>query len=103
MNSQEYDRAVNLVLTERRAGAAFIKSKLLLSDSKVARLLVEMEISGVVSPMTSGGARLVLQPRPLPLPSTLDERAGIEPKQPLRLIKNDASTDRNTNNAPALN
>ena len=56
----DYDRAVQLVGTEGRAGASFLKQRLLLSDSKVQRLLKQMESAGVVSRPGAGGAREVL-------------------------------------------
>ena len=72
-NSEDYIKAVNLVLTERRAGAAFLKQKLLLSDSKVARLLKEMQENGVVSKVLLGGARnVLLDPPPPPPPPEVD-------------------------------
>lgn len=65
MNDKDYLKAVELVATERRAGTAFLRQKLLLSDSKIQRLLKQMEKNGVVSAMGPGGARQVLVPPPV--------------------------------------
>ena len=75
IKNEEYSKAVHLVLTERRAGAAFLKQRLLLSDSKVARLLKDMEKNGVVSKVLPGGARNVLLDPPPP-PESEDAEAG---------------------------
>lgn len=65
---KDYQLAVNLVLTERRAGAAFLKQRLLLSDSKVNRIFKQMEKDGVVSKLGAGGVRQVLLPPPVVIP-----------------------------------
>jgi len=71
MKTTDYDLAVHLVATERRAGTSFLKQQLRLSESKVARLIKQMEINGVISKPGKGGAREVLiepfvQPQPQP-------------------------------------
>jgi len=74
---KDYEKAVLLVLTERRAGPAFLKQKLLLSDSKVSRMLKQMEKEGVISKVGAGGARHVLKPAPaIPAPAAADKLTG---------------------------
>jgi len=60
MKLHEYELAITLVATEQRAGAAFLRQRLLLSESKVQRLLKQMEKDEIVSPVLAGGAREVL-------------------------------------------
>lgn len=79
-NNEDYLKAVHLVLTERRAGAAFLKQKLLLSDSKVARLLKDMEKNGVVSKVLPGGARNVLLDPPPPIETENANAERVENK-----------------------
>ena len=65
--NQDYQHAVNLVLTERRAGPAYLKQKMLLSDSKVSRIIKQLEKDGVISKAGAGGARTVLKEAPKPV------------------------------------
>ena len=69
MKDQDYLNAVKLVATERRAGNAFLRQRLLLSESKVQRLLRQMEKNGVISPVGPGGVRQVLAPVPVKAPA----------------------------------
>jgi len=61
MKDPDFDRLVTLIMTERRTGLAFLKHRLLLSDSKVMRYLHMLEIDGVLSPEKPGGARDILR------------------------------------------
>lgn len=75
--SVDYEKAVQLVATTRKTGIAFLRQKLLLSESKVSRLLARMEKEGVISTVQSGGIRTVLIEPPAQDVTTRDDSAEV--------------------------
>ncbi|MDR1529664.1 MAG: DNA translocase FtsK 4TM domain-containing protein [Burkholderiales bacterium] len=59
-----YDRAVELVLKSRRPSISWVQRNLGIGYNRAARLIEQMERSGLVSPMQSSGNREVLAPAP---------------------------------------
>jgi len=57
-----YDQAVALVLKSRRASISFVQRDLRIGYNRAARLIEQMEKSGIVTPMQSNGNREVLAP-----------------------------------------
>jgi S-DNA-T family DNA segregation ATPase FtsK/SpoIIIE len=57
-----YDQAVQVVLKNRRASISLVQRHLRIGYNRAARLLEQMENSGVVSPMQSNGNREILVP-----------------------------------------
>jgi len=57
-----YDQAVAIVIDSRRASISLIQRHLRIGYNRAARLVEQMEVSGVVSPMESNGSRTVLVP-----------------------------------------
>jgi S-DNA-T family DNA segregation ATPase FtsK/SpoIIIE len=57
-----YDQAVQVVLKNRRASISLVQRHLRIGYNRAARLLEQMENSGVVSPMQSNGNRDILVP-----------------------------------------
>lgn len=57
-----YDEAVAFVLETRKASISSVQRKLRIGYNRAARLIEQMETSGVVSPMASNGNREVLAP-----------------------------------------
>ena len=57
-----YDQAVEIVLKDRKASISYVQRKLRIGYNRSARLLEEMEKSGLVSSLTSSGQRDVLVP-----------------------------------------
>lgn len=57
-----YDEAVSIVLKSRRASISFVQRNLRIGYNRSARLLEEMEKSGLVSSMQTNGNREVLVP-----------------------------------------
>ena len=57
-----YDEAVALVLDSRKASISSVQRKLRIGYNRAARLIEQMEVSGVVSEMGSNGNREVLAP-----------------------------------------
>jgi S-DNA-T family DNA segregation ATPase FtsK/SpoIIIE len=57
-----YDQAVAVVLKTRRASISLVQRHLRIGYNRAARLLEQMENSGVVSPMQSNGNREILVP-----------------------------------------
>ena len=57
-----YDEAVALVLKTRRASISSVQRQLRIGYNRAARLIEEMERTGLVSPMQSNGNREVLSP-----------------------------------------
>ena len=55
-----YDRAVNIVLSERKASTSFIQRHLQIGYNRAARIIERMEAEGVVSPANHVGKREVL-------------------------------------------
>lgn len=59
-----YDQAVAIVLKNRRASISLVQRHLRIGYNRAARLLEQMEQSGIVSPMRSNGNREILVPVP---------------------------------------
>lgn len=57
-----YDQAVEIVLKNRRASISSVQRHLRIGYNRAARLLEQMEQSGLVSPMQSNGNREILVP-----------------------------------------
>ncbi|WP_036165883.1 DNA translocase FtsK [Massilia sp. 9096] len=57
-----YDQAVAVVLKNRRASISLVQRHLRIGYNRAARLLEQMETSGIVSPMQSNGNRDILVP-----------------------------------------
>ncbi|MFO1287930.1 MAG: DNA translocase FtsK 4TM domain-containing protein [Rubrivivax sp.] len=58
-----YDQAVAIVLQHRRASISLVQRHLRIGYNRAARLLEQMEKSGLVSPMASNGNREIIAPR----------------------------------------
>ena len=58
-----YDQAVAVVLKTRRASISLVQRHLRIGYNRAARLLEQMEKSGLVSPMQTNGNRDILVPR----------------------------------------
>ena len=59
-----YDQAVAIVAKDRKCSTSYIQRKLAIGYNKAARLVEQMEDSGVVSPANHVGKREVLVPEP---------------------------------------
>ena len=57
-----YDQAVEIVLRTRRASISLVQRHLRIGYNRAARLIEQMEQSGIVSPMQPNGNREVLVP-----------------------------------------
>ena len=57
-----YDEAVAIVLKTRKASISSVQRKLRIGYNRAARLIEQMEVSGVVSEMGTNGNREVLAP-----------------------------------------
>ena len=57
-----YDEAVAVVLESGKASISSVQRKLRVGYNRAARLIEQMEASGVVSPMSSNGSREILAP-----------------------------------------
>jgi len=57
-----YDQAVAIVLKNKRASISLVQRHLRIGYNRAARLLEQMEQSGIVSPMKSNGNREILVP-----------------------------------------
>lgn len=57
-----YDDAVAFVISSRRASISAVQRQLRIGYNRAARLVEQMEASGLVSPMESNGSRTVLVP-----------------------------------------
>src|SRR5439155_23741619 len=57
-----YDQAVEIVLRTRRPSISLVQRHLRIGYNRAARLIQDMERSGVLSPMQSNGNREVLVP-----------------------------------------
>ena len=55
-----YDRAIHLVLTERKASTSFIQRHLQIGYNRAARLIDKMEAEGVISGANHVGKRDIL-------------------------------------------
>ncbi|MFW8565265.1 DNA translocase FtsK [Orrella sp. 11846] len=59
-----YDQAVAIILEHRRASISLVQRHLRIGYNRAARLLEQMEASGLVSAMQSNGVREILAPTP---------------------------------------
>ena len=59
-----YDEAVRIVTESRKASISYVQRRLKIGYNRAARMIEEMEMSGVVSQMQSNGSREVLAPPP---------------------------------------
>ncbi len=59
-----YDEAVKIVTQTRKASISYVQRRLKIGYNRAARMIEEMEMAGVVSPMGSNGSREVLAPPP---------------------------------------
>jgi DNA segregation ATPase FtsK/SpoIIIE, S-DNA-T family len=59
-----YDEAVKIVTQERKPSISYVQRRLKIGYNRAARLLEQMEASGVVGPLQSNGSREVLAPAP---------------------------------------
>jgi len=59
-----YDQAVHIVTDTRRASISGVQRRLKIGYNRAARMLEQMETSGVVGTLQSNGAREVLAPPP---------------------------------------
>jgi S-DNA-T family DNA segregation ATPase FtsK/SpoIIIE len=60
-----YDQAVRIVTEGRRASISLVQRRLRIGYNRAARMLEEMEMTGVVSTMDQNGTREVLAPPPV--------------------------------------
>ena len=60
-----YDQAVHIVTDTRRASISGVQRRLKVGYNRAARMLEQMEVSGVVGPLQSNGAREVIAPPPM--------------------------------------
>ena len=58
-----YDQAVEIVLQHRRASISLVQSHLRIGYNRAARLLEQMERSGLVTSMSSNGNRDIIVPK----------------------------------------
>lgn len=59
-----YDEAVKIVTETRKASISYIQRRLKIGYNRAARMVEEMEQSGVVGPLESNGSREVIAPPP---------------------------------------
>jgi S-DNA-T family DNA segregation ATPase FtsK/SpoIIIE len=59
-----YDEAVRIVTETRKASISYVQRRLKIGYNRAARMIEEMEASGVVSATQSNGSREVLAPPP---------------------------------------
>jgi S-DNA-T family DNA segregation ATPase FtsK/SpoIIIE len=62
-----YDQALRIVTETRRASISGVQRQLRIGYNRAARMVEEMERSGVVGPLQSNGSREVLAPPPTEL------------------------------------
>jgi hypothetical protein len=74
-----YDQAVAIVLKNRRASISLVQRHLRIGYNRAARLLEQMENSGVVSPMQSNGDRMIMVPADLTQDLDEEESEDAEP------------------------
>jgi S-DNA-T family DNA segregation ATPase FtsK/SpoIIIE len=60
-----YDEAVQIVTSSRRASISSLQRRMRIGYNRAARIIEDMEASGVVSSMNSAGNRQVLAPEPM--------------------------------------
>jgi len=61
-----YDQAVFLVTESRRASISGVQRRLKIGYNRAARMIEQMETSGIVGPLQSNGSRQVLAASPPP-------------------------------------
>ena len=59
-----YDEAVAVVTESRKASISYVQRRLKVGYNRAARMIEEMELAGVVSPVQASGGREVLAPPP---------------------------------------
>jgi S-DNA-T family DNA segregation ATPase FtsK/SpoIIIE len=59
-----YDEAVAIVTETRKASISYVQRRLKIGYNRAARMIEEMEATGVVTPVQSNGSREVLAPAP---------------------------------------
>ena len=57
-----YDRAVNIVLNDKKASTSYIQRRLSVGYNKAATLIERMEQEGIISPANHAGKREILVP-----------------------------------------
>jgi S-DNA-T family DNA segregation ATPase FtsK/SpoIIIE len=60
-----YDEAVEIVTSTRRASISSLQRRMRIGYNRAARIIEDMEASGIVSSMNSAGNREVLAPEPI--------------------------------------
>lgn len=60
-----YDEAVAIVTETRKASISYVQRRLKIGYNRAARMIEDMEASGVISPVQSNGSREVLAPPPI--------------------------------------
>ena len=60
MKNPLYDKAVNIVLTNKKASISLVQRHLRIGYNRAARLIETMESSGLVSAMKTNGTRDIL-------------------------------------------
>jgi len=60
-----YDEAVAIVTESRRASISYLQRRLKVGYNRAARMIEDMEVAGVVSPVQSNGSREVIAPPPI--------------------------------------
>ena len=57
-----YDEAVRIVIETRKSSISYIQRRLKVGYNRAARIVEEMEKSGLVGPLESNGSREILIP-----------------------------------------
>jgi len=60
-----YDQAVQVVTESRKASISYVQRRLKIGYNRAARMIEEMELAGVVTPVQANGSREVLAPPPV--------------------------------------
>ncbi|HVW91930.1 MAG TPA: DNA translocase FtsK, partial [Devosia sp.] len=55
-----YDKAVNIVLSDKKASTSYVQRRLAIGYNKAASLIERMEKEGVISPPNHSGKREIL-------------------------------------------
>ncbi|MEW8212027.1 MAG: DNA translocase FtsK, partial [Candidatus Thiodiazotropha taylori] len=63
-NDPLYDEAVRIVTETRRASISGVQRRLKIGYNRAARMIEEMERTGIVGPAETNGSRTVLAPPP---------------------------------------